>query len=118
MTTTTPRRSAKRRSWIPYTVTGFVAVAVLGGGIAFAAGGGAPRNAVPLYRVPSLRVETTRLLDMPIRTSALRGLGATLNVWSIESVVDELAALAGAFMKYSGKEPETAGPGAGPATPF
>ncbi|GAA0591898.1 molybdopterin-dependent oxidoreductase [Craurococcus roseus] len=60
-----------------------------------AAGGGAPRNAVPIYRVPSLRVETTRLLDMPIRTSALRGLGATLNVWSIESVMDELAALAG-----------------------
>ena len=42
MTTPTPRRSAKRRSWIPYAVTGFVAVAVLGGGIAFAAGGGAP----------------------------------------------------------------------------
>jgi CO/xanthine dehydrogenase Mo-binding subunit len=61
-----------------------------------AAGGGAPRNAVPIYRMPSLKVETTRLLDMPIRASALRGLGATLNVWSIESVMDELAALAGA----------------------
>jgi CO/xanthine dehydrogenase Mo-binding subunit len=61
-----------------------------------AAGGGAPRNAVPIYRVPSLRVETTRLLDMPIRASALRGLGATLNVWAIESVMDELALLAGA----------------------
>ncbi len=61
-----------------------------------AAGGGAPRNAVPLYRLPRLRVETTRLLEMPIRTSALRGLGATLNVWSIESVMDEAAALAGA----------------------
>lgn len=61
-----------------------------------AAGGGAPRNAVPIYRASSLKVETTRLLDMPIRTSALRGLGATLNVWSIESVMDELAALAGA----------------------
>ena len=60
-----------------------------------AAGGGAPRNAVPIYRVPSLRVETTRLLDMPVRASALRGLGATLNVWAIESVMDELAALAG-----------------------
>jgi CO/xanthine dehydrogenase Mo-binding subunit len=60
-----------------------------------AAGGGAPRNAVPIYRVPSLRVETTRLLDMPIRASALRGLGATLNVWAIESVMDELAELAG-----------------------
>jgi CO/xanthine dehydrogenase Mo-binding subunit len=60
-----------------------------------AAGGGAQRNAVPIYRTPSLRVETTRLLDMPIRASALRALGATLNVWAIESVMDELAALAG-----------------------
>lgn len=60
-----------------------------------AAGGGAPRNAVPLYRIPALHVATTRLLEMPIRTSALRGLGATLNVWSIESVMDELAAMAG-----------------------
>ncbi|MBL6076790.1 xanthine dehydrogenase family protein molybdopterin-binding subunit [Belnapia sp. T18] len=62
---------------------------------AMAAGGGAPRNGIPLYRIPALGVETTRLLEMPIRTSALRGLGATLNVWSIESVMDEAAALAG-----------------------
>ncbi len=61
-----------------------------------AAGGGAPRNAVPLYRIPSLHVATTRLLEMPLRTSALRGLGATLNVWSIESLMDEVAALCGA----------------------
>ena len=61
-----------------------------------AAGGGAPRNAVPIYSTPSLLVETTRLLDMPIRASALRGLGATINVWAIESVMDELAELAGA----------------------
>jgi CO/xanthine dehydrogenase Mo-binding subunit len=60
-----------------------------------ASGGGAQRNAVPLYRVPRLRVELTRLLEMPIRSSALRGLGALINVWSIESVVDELAGLAG-----------------------
>ena len=33
---------------------------------------------------------------MPLRTSALRALGAHLNVYAIESVVDELAALAGA----------------------
>ncbi len=61
-----------------------------------AAGGGAPRNGVPLYRIPAMSVETTRLLEMPVRTSALRGLGATLNVWAIESVMDEAAALAGA----------------------
>ncbi len=58
-------------------------------------GGGAPRNGVPYYRVPKLDIETSRLLEMPIRTSALRGLGATLNVWSIESMLDELAAAAG-----------------------
>jgi nicotinate dehydrogenase subunit B len=33
---------------------------------------------------------------MPLRTSALRALGAHLNVYAIESVVDELAELAGA----------------------
>jgi CO/xanthine dehydrogenase Mo-binding subunit len=60
-----------------------------------AAGGGAQRNAVPLYRVPNLHVGLTRLLEMPIRTSALRGLGALINVWSIESVMDEAAAIAG-----------------------
>ncbi|MDO9707233.1 xanthine dehydrogenase family protein molybdopterin-binding subunit [Paracraurococcus lichenis] len=59
------------------------------------AGGGAPRNGVPLYAFPALQVETTRLLEMPVRTSALRGLGATINVWAIESVMDEAAALAG-----------------------
>ncbi|MEY3730266.1 MAG: hypothetical protein RLZZ57_1022 [Pseudomonadota bacterium] len=60
-----------------------------------AAGGGAERNAIPGYRVPKLHVATTRLLEMPIRTSALRGLGATLNVWAVESVMDEMAALVG-----------------------
>jgi CO/xanthine dehydrogenase Mo-binding subunit len=60
-----------------------------------AAGGGAERNAIPGYRVPKLHVATTRLLEMPIRTSALRGLGATLNVWAVESIMDEMAALVG-----------------------
>jgi CO/xanthine dehydrogenase Mo-binding subunit len=60
-----------------------------------ASGGGAQRNAVPFYRVPAMRVELTRLLEMPVRTSALRGLGALINVWSIEAMMDELAALAG-----------------------
>jgi CO/xanthine dehydrogenase Mo-binding subunit len=49
---------------------------------------------VPLYAIPHLEIDTTRLLEMPIRTSALRGLGATLNVWSIEAMMDELAAAA------------------------
>ncbi|WP_241665251.1 molybdopterin cofactor-binding domain-containing protein [Teichococcus oryzae] len=60
-----------------------------------AGGGGGQRNAVPGYSIPALRVTMHRLQDMPIRSSALRGLGALLNVWAIESVMDELAALGG-----------------------
>jgi CO/xanthine dehydrogenase Mo-binding subunit len=59
-------------------------------------GGGAQRNAVPLYRVPSVRVRMRTVTEMPIRTSAMRGLGAPVNVWAIESVMDELAARTGA----------------------
>lgn len=60
-----------------------------------AGGGGAQRNAVPIYDVPNLHVGLTRITEMPVRTSALRGLGALINVWSIESVMDELAERAG-----------------------
>jgi CO/xanthine dehydrogenase Mo-binding subunit len=60
-----------------------------------AGGGGAQRNGVPLYRIPNLRIDLRRLAVMPLRTSALRGLGAPVNVWSIESTMDELAARAG-----------------------
>jgi CO/xanthine dehydrogenase Mo-binding subunit len=62
---------------------------------ALAGGGGAQRNAVPQYRVPALRVGMSQLSVMPLRSSALRGLGALVNVWAIESVMDELAAAAG-----------------------
>lgn len=55
-------------------------------------GGGADRNSVPLYDFPSLGIESHRLLTMPIRTSALRTLGAQANVFAIESFVDEIAA--------------------------
>jgi len=58
-------------------------------------GGGAQRNAVPIYRVPRLHVAMRTVTDMPIRTSAMRGLGAPVNVWAIESAMDELAAMAG-----------------------
>jgi CO/xanthine dehydrogenase Mo-binding subunit len=57
-----------------------------------ARGGGAERNAVPLYDFPSRRITSHRLLKMPIRTSALRSLGAFANVFAIESFMDELAA--------------------------
>ena len=56
---------------------------------------GASRNAVPGYDIPGLHVTRHRLLDMPIRTSSLRSLGAHLNVYAIESFMDELAAAAG-----------------------
>jgi CO/xanthine dehydrogenase Mo-binding subunit len=60
-----------------------------------AGGGGAQRNAVPVYAFPNLHVGLTRITEMPVRASALRGLGALINVWSIESVMDELAEAAG-----------------------
>jgi CO/xanthine dehydrogenase Mo-binding subunit len=55
-------------------------------------GGGADRNSVPLYDFPSWHIESHRLLTMPIRTSALRTLGAQGNVFAIECLLDELAA--------------------------
>src|SRR4029077_9898902 len=57
---------------------------------------GASRNSVPGYDIPAIAVTRHRLLDMPIRTSSLRSLGAHLNVYAIECFMDELAAAAGA----------------------
>src|SRR5580704_16707389 len=57
---------------------------------------GASRNSVPGYDIPAVQVTRHRLLDMPVRTSSLRSLGAHLNVFAIESFMDELAAAAGA----------------------
>jgi CO/xanthine dehydrogenase Mo-binding subunit len=54
-------------------------------------GGGADRNAVPAYVLPNLKVINHRLTVMPLRTSAMRALGAFANVFAIESFVDELA---------------------------
>src|SRR5262249_21031905 len=48
------------------------------------------------YRIPSARVVNHFLPTMPIRVSALRSLGAYMNVFSIESFMDELALAAGA----------------------
>jgi nicotinate dehydrogenase subunit B len=58
--------------------------------------GGGDRNAIPLYTLPSARVTSHFLRDMPIRVSALRSLGAQMNVFAIESFMDELALAAGA----------------------
>ncbi|HEY5291154.1 MAG TPA: molybdopterin cofactor-binding domain-containing protein, partial [Burkholderiales bacterium] len=57
-----------------------------------AAGGGADRNSIPAYDLPAWRIASHRLLAMPIRTSALRSLGAFANVFAIESFLDELSA--------------------------
>lgn len=58
-------------------------------------GGGAGRNALPGYDFPAYRVVNHLLNVMPLRTSALRSLGAHLNVFAAESFLDELAAAAG-----------------------
>ena len=57
---------------------------------------GSTRNAVPGYDIPDRVIVRHRLLSMPVRTSSLRSLGAFLNVFAIESFMDELAAAAGA----------------------
>jgi len=61
-----------------------------------ALGGGADRNAVPLYAIPNLAVAKRIATDLPVRTSSLRALGAFLNVFAIEATMDEMAARAGA----------------------
>jgi hypothetical protein len=57
--------------------------------------GGGDRNAVPLYALPNAHVVYHFLKDMPLRVSALRSLGAHMNVFSIECMIDELANVAG-----------------------
>jgi CO/xanthine dehydrogenase Mo-binding subunit len=58
--------------------------------------GAGDRNAVPLYELPRRRITNHLIKDMPLRVSALRTLGAFANVFAIESLMDELAAAAGA----------------------
>jgi len=55
-------------------------------------GGGGDRNSIPLYDFPAWKIESHRLLTMPVRTSALRTLGGQGNVFAIESFLDEIAA--------------------------
>ncbi len=58
--------------------------------------GGGDRNAIPLYSLPSARIVHHFIPAMPVRVSALRALGAYMNIFSIESFIDELALAAGA----------------------
>lgn len=60
-----------------------------------ARGYGSARNAEPPYDFGSIDVTTHRLTTMPIRSSALRSLGAHLNVFALESCIDELAGALG-----------------------
>jgi nicotinate dehydrogenase subunit B len=59
-------------------------------------GGGTSRNAIPAYRLGRRKISSHWVSEMPVRTSALRSLGAFGNVFAIESFIDELAELAGA----------------------
>jgi len=59
-------------------------------------GGGSHRNAIPIYEFPNQRVTNRLVKRMPVRVSALRALGATANIFAIESFMDELAEAAGA----------------------
>lgn len=56
--------------------------------------GGGDRNAIPLYTLPRATITSMFVPQMPVRVSALRGLGAHMNVFAIESMIDELAAVA------------------------
>jgi CO/xanthine dehydrogenase Mo-binding subunit len=82
---------------------GLLATAHRAGGVALppaadppaAAGHGILRNGQPIYDVGPRRITGHRLAVAPLRTSAMRALGAYFNVFAIESFLDELAADAG-----------------------
>lgn len=59
--------------------------------IPLANGGGADRNAIPLYRIPHVVVEKRIVHELPYRTSSMRALGAHLNVYALETLMDRLA---------------------------
>jgi CO/xanthine dehydrogenase Mo-binding subunit len=62
--------------------------------ISLAQGGGSQRNAIPYYELINCKVINHSIQTMPLRSSSLRALGAYMNVFAIESFMDELAALA------------------------
>src|SRR5207249_1418082 len=80
---------------------GLLAASAIGGGAPPAPAadpplpvGGALRNADPIYAFPSRREVGHCSLAIAPRTSAMRSLGAFMNVFAIESFMDELAARA------------------------
>ena len=58
-------------------------------------GGGATRNAEPLYDIAAKRHIHHLVTETPVRPSALRSLGAMPNVFALECCIDELAERAG-----------------------
>ncbi|HEX5126595.1 MAG TPA: molybdopterin cofactor-binding domain-containing protein, partial [Rhodocyclaceae bacterium] len=58
--------------------------------------GGGDRNAIPFYTLTNAHVIHHFLPQAPLRVSALRSLGAYMNVFSVESFMDELARAANA----------------------
>ena len=56
---------------------------------------GLHRNAEPGYRIAKPAIIKRFLATSGLRTSSMRSLGALVNVWAIESVMDELAREAG-----------------------
>jgi CO/xanthine dehydrogenase Mo-binding subunit len=58
-------------------------------------GSGSTRNAVPGYGMPVRRIQGHRLNEVALRSSSLRSLGAFMNVFAIESLVDEVAVAVG-----------------------
>ncbi len=56
---------------------------------------GIHRNIDPLYQFPTKRMVKNLVRNLPLRTSALRTLGAFGNVFAIEAFMDELAEAAG-----------------------
>ncbi len=56
---------------------------------------GIANNAVAGYDLPNQRVVEHCVLELPLRVSSLRALGAYANVFALESFIDELAAASG-----------------------
>ncbi len=57
--------------------------------------GSGTRNAVPYYDIVGKRYRHHMVLGTPVRTSALRGLGAMPNLFALESFIDECAEQSG-----------------------
>ncbi|MYN41725.1 molybdopterin-dependent oxidoreductase [Duganella sp. FT109W] len=56
--------------------------------------GGGDRNAIPLYTLPQAKIINHFLPVTPLRSSAMRSLGAHINIFAIEGMMDELATAA------------------------